>query len=312
MKGTFINTSLSIILLMAIAGVGCKSSHDKTELSQNNNNANTAAQLNPQEEEIKATIDALLFAAGNYNIEALDSMISDKAMLGISGMKDSIWSNSEIAIHEYFKSVEEGVRSPYCEIPSNYDIMVTEGRIALVRANCILYRWGVPQTQEINHFTLIRENQKWKILNISWTKVDLPEDKKEFELDMFARGYAQAWCSQRPNFVASFFAEDGELTVNNRPPAAGTEAITNVAKGFMEAFSDLTVSLDSLTTSTEKTRFYWTLTGTNDGSNGTGNKVKVSGFEEWTLNNEGLIQESKGYFDSQEYERQLAFGMDEK
>tara|TARA_R110002012_G_scaffold318227_1_gene536128 strand:+ start:67358 stop:67594 length:237 start_codon:yes stop_codon:yes gene_type:complete len=77
----------------------------------------------------------------------------------------------------------------------------------------------------------------------------------------------------------------------------------------METFPDMVVSLDSLTTQSDKTRFYWTLTGTNKGTNGTGNKVKISGFEEWTLNKDGLIQESKGYFDPKEYERQLNFGI---
>ena len=35
--------------------------------------------------------------------------------------------------------------------------------------------------------------------------IELSEDKKKYDLEIFARGYAQAWCSQRPNFVSSFF-----------------------------------------------------------------------------------------------------------
>ena len=60
----------------------------------------------------------------------------------------------------------------------------------------------------------------------------------------------------------------------------------------------------------DQTRFYWTLTGTNDVPNGTGNKVNISGFEEWTLSDDGLIQESKGHFDDKEYLRQLESGID--
>ena len=131
-------------------------------------------------------------------------------------------------------------------------------------------------------------------------------------MEIFAKNYAQVWCSQRPNFVSSFFAEDGVLQINDGVPAIGTEAITNVAKGFMDAFPDMVVSMDSLITRSEKTRFYWTLTGTNNGTNGTGNKVNISGFEEWSINEEGFIQESKGYFDNKEYERQLMLGTDKK
>ncbi|MGK0412452.1 MAG: hypothetical protein ACJA1B_000649 [Polaribacter sp.] len=79
----------------------------------------------------------------------------------------------------------------------------------------------------------------------------------------------------------------------------------------MDAFPDMVVSMYSLVNKSEKTRFYWTLTRTNNGLNGTGNKVNISGFEEWTLN-DGLIQESKGYFDNKEYKSQLKFGTDKK
>jgi len=127
-------------------------------------------------------------------------------------------------------------------------------------------------------------------------------------LEIFAKSYAQVWCSPRPKFVSSFFAEDGELTVNDGKPAKGKNAITTVAKGFMDAFPDMVVSMDSLITKSDKTRFYWTLSGTNNGTNGTGNKVNISRFEEWTINDKGFIQKSIRYFDEKEYNRQLEFG----
>jgi predicted ester cyclase len=56
--------------------------------------------------------------------------------------------------------------------------------------------------------------------------------------------------------------------------------------------------------------FRWTLTGTNTGSGGTGKRVRISGYELWKIDNDGLIAESKGNFDSAEYERQLKHGVD--
>ena len=302
--------ALLSFIVIGTSILGCKQENENSQSSENVPAESKVKVLNPDEEKIKATINELLFAAGNYNIVVLDSMISDKAMLGISRLENGTWSNSEIGITDFFESVEKKARSPYCEIPTDYEILITEGQLAIARADCILYRWGIPQTREVNHFTLVKENGKWKILNISWTQEELPEGRKNYELEIFARGYAQAWCSQRPNFVSSFFAKDGELTVNSGKIAKGTMAITNVARGFMDAFPDMIVSMDSLTTESNKTRFHWTLTGTNDVPNGTGNEVKISGFEEWTLNENGLIQESQGYFDDKEYERQLEFGVD--
>jgi hypothetical protein len=73
----------------------------------------------------------------------------------------------------------------------------------------------------------------------------------------------------------------------------------------MDAFPDMIVTLDSLVPIANKARFHWTLTGTNTGPNGTGNKVKISGFEEWTLDNNQFIKESKGNFDEEDYNKQL-------
>jgi len=52
------------------------------------------------------------------------------------------------------------------------------------------------------------------------------------------------------------------------------------------------------------------LTGTNDAPGGAEKRVRISGYELWKLDNDGLIAESKGYFDSAEYERQLKEGVD--
>ena len=131
------------------------------------------------------------------------------------------------------------------------------------------------------------------------------KNMEQNKLTDFGNKYSSAWSSQRPEKVAEFFASDGMLQVNDGEPAIGTKAITQVAKGFMDAFPDMIVSMDSLTTESKITRFYWTLTGTNNAPGGTGNKVKISGFEEWTFNENGLVQESKGHFNAEDYNRQL-------
>ena len=85
------------------------------------------------------------------------------------------------------------------------------------------------------------------------------------QLISFGRKYSEAWCSQKPASVAAFFSTSGSLKVNADSPAVGREAITKVAEGFMTAFSDMIVAMDSLITNPNGTEFYWTLTGTNAG-----------------------------------------------
>src|SRR5260370_17315976 len=129
-------------------------------------------------------------------------------------------------------------------------------------------------------------------------------------LTEFAKRYAKAWCSQNPEKVAAFFAENGSISINNGPPAVGRAAIVKEAQAFMTTFPDMVVTMDKLVRDEEGTKFHWTLTGTNTRPGGTGKRVRISGYELWKIDNDGLIAESKGHFHSAQYERQPNPGHD--
>jgi nuclear transport factor 2 (NTF2) superfamily protein len=129
-------------------------------------------------------------------------------------------------------------------------------------------------------------------------------------LQDFARRYTDAWCSQDPAQVAAHYAPDGSLTINGGEPAIGRPALTEVAHSFMSAFSDLQVLFDDLVFRNDKVEYHWTLAGTNSGPGGTGNRLRISGYEEWTIDAAGLIAESQGHYDQAEWDRQLQHGAD--
>jgi uncharacterized protein (TIGR02246 family) len=120
-----------------------------------------------------------------------------------------------------------------------------------------------------------------------------------------AEDYAEAWCSQSPSKVASFYEEDGSLCVNEGAPAIGRAAIEEVAQSFMTVFPDMKVSFDDLVFADDGIRFHWTLIGTNTDSNGIERKVRISGYETWEIGSSGLIKTSRGHFDNADYQRQM-------
>jgi len=128
------------------------------------------------------------------------------------------------------------------------------------------------------------------------------------QLRDFATRYTSAWNSQNAASVASFFAENGWLKINDGAPSVGRAALTATAQGYMTSFPDLVVKLDDLTQESDRTIYHWTMTGTNTGPGGTGKFVRISGYEEWRMRADGLIAESEGHYDEVEYERQLKFG----
>jgi steroid delta-isomerase-like uncharacterized protein len=133
-------------------------------------------------------------------------------------------------------------------------------------------------------------------------------EMNQTQLTDFATRYAAAWSSQDPARLASFYAEDGSLTVNAGAPSVGRAAITATARGFMTAFPDMVVKLDQVSQEGSHAIFRWIWTGTNIGPGGTGKAVRINGYEEWTFSADGLIAESKGHFDEVEYQRQLKSG----
>ena len=129
------------------------------------------------------------------------------------------------------------------------------------------------------------------------------------QLRAFAERYTAAWCSMDPAQVAEHFAPGGSLTINDGPPAVGRAAITEAARGFYVALPDMQVFLDDLVIDGDRIEFHWTFTGTNTGPGGSGKAVRVSGFEEWRIDDDGLIAASLGHYDQAEYARQLEEGV---
>lgn len=124
----------------------------------------------------------------------------------------------------------------------------------------------------------------------------------------FGRKYTEAWCARDANAVASFYAADGRIVINDGEASVGRAAVAEMATGFFDSFPDLIVRMDDIRTSGTHCVYRWTLEGTNSGAGGTGRRVEISGWEYWRMNDDGLVAESRGHFDAADYERQLAGG----
>ena len=90
------------------------------------------------------------------------------------------------------------------------------------------------------------------------------------EIRKMAERYTQAWCNRSGEEVASFFTEDATSIIN---------AI-----------------------------YLWTLEGTNSGPGGTGNFVRIGGWQNLRLNEDLLIEAADGGYDAEDYDRQIAGG----
>jgi len=117
-----------------------------------------------------------------------------------------------------------------------------------------------------------------------------------------AEAYAAAWSSRVPENVAAHYAEDGQIIINRGDAVVGRAAMADTAAGFYAEFPDLTVYMDDVRVAGDHVLFAWTLDGHHAE---TGNYVKVGGWEEWNLTGDLLVQSSLGWFDAEDYDRQV-------
>lgn len=125
-------------------------------------------------------------------------------------------------------------------------------------------------------------------------------------IKQLASDYADAWSSGNPDSVVSFYRDDGEIIINRGDPLSGRAALLDMVSGFYGEFPGMTVALDHLRVAGDHVMFGWTLEGTHAE---TKNRVKVLGWEEWDLDENQKVKRSLGWFDAEDYDRQIREGV---
>lgn len=184
----------------------------------------------------------------------------------------------------------------------NFGYVLEGGRMRITSAT------GTREVDLVAGRSFASDGEDWhEVLNVGDTSVVylMVEPKNMRELVAFATRYAAAWSGGDPEAFASFYAEGGTFRINDGEISVGREAIAATAGSFMSNFPDMVVALVDVHREGDHVHFHWRWTGTNTGPGGTGNAVDLLGFEQWVIDDNGLIKETRGHMDDAEYQRQL-------
>ena len=121
------------------------------------------------------------------------------------------------------------------------------------------------------------------------------------ELQKLAVDYCSAWNSGSAAAVASFFACDGGIVINNGDPWQGRDRVMAMAEGFFADVPDLCLTCDDIRGSGAHALLVWTFTGHDAAS---GRALFIHGWEEWDLGPDMKVTQSRGWFDAEDYGRQ--------
>lgn len=121
------------------------------------------------------------------------------------------------------------------------------------------------------------------------------------DIARLAADYTAAWNSGSADAVASFYAEDGSIVINDGAPWSGRSRVRDMAAGFYADVPDLTLTCDDLRCAGTHAIYVWTFTGHDAAS---GNPLTIRGWEEWDLDESLKVRASRGWFDAADYARQ--------
>jgi uncharacterized protein (TIGR02246 family) len=124
-------------------------------------------------------------------------------------------------------------------------------------------------------------------------------------IEEIAQGYTAAWNSRSADNVASYYAEDGRIVINRGEPWHGRPRIAAMASGFFADVPDLWLRCDEFRCAGSHAVYIWTFTGHDAKS---GNSLDIRGWEEWDLDSDLKVKSSRGWYDADDYARQVAGG----
>ena len=126
------------------------------------------------------------------------------------------------------------------------------------------------------------------------------------DIRKLASSYTDAWCSGSGERVAAHFCADAQSIINRGEPTHGRKAIAGAMGVFFEEFPDLVLHMDALRSGGNQAIYLWTLEGTHGE---TGHFVRIAGWQNWLLSDDGLIALADGGYDAEEYDRQVREGI---
>lgn len=122
------------------------------------------------------------------------------------------------------------------------------------------------------------------------------------QLEDLARRYTEAWNSKVPETVAAFHVASSSIVINRGEPSVGLGEIAEMAAGFHADVPDLHLTCEGIRGAGAHVVYLWRFTGHHAE---TGNALDVQGWEEWELDEDGMVTSSLGWFDGEDYARQV-------
>ena len=126
---------------------------------------------------VKNRVEQFLKAAGEFDLDAIESMVVADANVGSVSLGADKWTTSTMSIQEWVTEARSSINpTVYTEPVTEWTIRVEEGRLAFVRADAVLFVGAIAERHNIDYFTLIKTDGEWKFLSLSYVGRPIESD----------------------------------------------------------------------------------------------------------------------------------------
>ncbi len=129
----------------------------------------TLAQDNPLQKEVNRTIETLLKALGEQDINTLEDLFTNDAVLIVARQRDGQFRNTVQTAKDWLQGMRQNPGAPFEERLANIEITVDGEQLAYLRADFEIVREGKVVSHGVDLFTLLRDGRRWKVAVISYT-----------------------------------------------------------------------------------------------------------------------------------------------
>lgn len=129
----------------------------------------SSAQKTPQENEIRSAIETLLEALGEQDINTLEELFTNDAVLIVARQRDGQFRNTVQTAKDWLQGMRQNPGTPFEERLANIEITVDGEQLAYLRADFEIVREGKVVSHGVDVFTLLRDGNRWKIAVIAYT-----------------------------------------------------------------------------------------------------------------------------------------------
>ncbi|MGD9906598.1 MAG: nuclear transport factor 2 family protein [Vicinamibacterales bacterium] len=133
----------------------------------------------PNTQAVQTAVEHFLDVLGKRDLDALPALFMPGATMAVVRQRDGQWTTSVQSFEEWLGGLRsQTTATAFREPLTGVSVHVEDGRLAFLRADFTVVIDGQVRSHGVDYFTLVKDGERWKILNGSYTSHPGPPGTK--------------------------------------------------------------------------------------------------------------------------------------